>query len=94
MKAAYVDMLSEFTTNNNAALVQLVDTHGVKLKRFSDDVLKKMGQLSQEVVEEVAAKDKMSGKVYESFNAYRKHSLNWNKIGEAGYSLARSLTFK
>ncbi len=94
MKAAYVDMLSEFTTKNNAALMQLVNKHGVKLKRFSDDVLKKMGQLSQDVVEEVAAKDKMSGEVYKSFNEYRKQSLNWNKIGEAGYSLARSLTFK
>ncbi len=94
MKAAYQDMLAEFTAKNNSALVQLVDKHGVKLKRFSDDVLAKMGKFSQEVIEEVAAKDKMSGKVYKSFNAFRKQSLNWNQIGEAGYSLARSLTFK
>lgn len=94
MKAAYNDMLAEFTARNNSALVQLVSQHGVKLKRFSDDVLNKMGQLSQEVVEEVAAKDPMSAKVYKSFNEFRKQSLNWNNIGEAGYSLARSLTFK
>ena len=94
MKTAYQDMLSEFTAKNNASLVQLVDQHGVKLKRFSDDVLAKMGQLSKEVVEEVAAKDPMSAKVYKSFNDFRKQSLNWNNIGEAGYSLARSLTFK
>lgn len=94
MKSAYQDMLSEFTTKNNSALMQLVNEHGVKLKRFSDDVLKKMGQLSQEVVAEVAAKDPMSAKVYKSFNDFRKQSLNWDMIGEAGYSLARSLTFK
>lgn len=94
MKAAYQDMLAEFTAKNNNALVQLVNDHGVKLKRFSDDVLAKMGQLSQEVVAEVAAKDAMSGKVYKSFNEFRKNSLNWNNIGEAGYTLARSLTFK
>lgn len=94
MKAAYQDMLAEFTAKNNSALVQLVNDHGVKLKRFSDDVLAKMGQLSQEVVAEVAAKDPMSGKVYKSFNEFRKQSVNWDNIGEAGYSLARSLTFK
>jgi TRAP-type mannitol/chloroaromatic compound transport system substrate-binding protein len=94
MKSAYQDMLSEFTAKNNTALVQLVSEHGVKLKRFSDDVLAKMGQLSQEVVAEVAAKDPMSAKVYNSFNEFRKQSVSWNNIGEAGYSLARSLTFK
>lgn len=94
MRSAYQDMLSEFTAKNNNALVQLVNDHGVKLKRFSDDVLAKMGQLSQEVVAEVAAKDPMSGKVYKSFNEFRKQSVSWNNIGEAGYSLARSLTFK
>lgn len=94
MKAAYQDMLSEFTAKNNNALVQLVNEHGVQLKRFSDDVLAKMGQLSQEVVAEVAAKDSISAKAYKSFNEFRKQSVAWNKIGEAGYSLARSLTFK
>lgn len=93
MRAAYQDMLAEFTSKNNSSLMELVNKHGVKLKRFSDDVLLKMGQLSQEVVEEIAAKDPMSAKVYKSFNQYRKQSINWDKIGESGYSLARSLTF-
>jgi TRAP-type mannitol/chloroaromatic compound transport system substrate-binding protein len=94
MKSAYQDMLAEFMSKNNSALVELVSKHGVKLKRFSDDVLNKMGQLSQEVVAEIAAKDPMSAKVYKSFNEYRKQSINWDKIGESGYSLARSLTFE
>jgi TRAP-type mannitol/chloroaromatic compound transport system substrate-binding protein len=94
MKAATADMLADFTTRNNAALVELVKKHNVVLKRFSDDVLKKMGELSKEVVEEVASKDPMSKKVYESFNKYREQSIDWANIGEVGYSLARALTFK
>lgn len=94
MKAAYDDMLSEFTMRNNRALVELVSKHNVKLMRFPDNVLKKMGQLSRDVVAEVAEKDPMSKKVYESFNAFRSESVDWSKIGEEGYSLARSLTFR
>ncbi|MBW1637011.1 MAG: TRAP transporter substrate-binding protein [Deltaproteobacteria bacterium] len=94
MKEAYVDMLAEFTTKNNAALVELVKKHNVTLKRFPDEVLRKMGELSKSVVEEVANKDPMSKKVYDSFNQYRAQSIEWAKIGEVGYGLARALTFK
>lgn len=94
MKTATADMLADFTTRNNSALVDLVKKHNVVLKRFSDDVLKKMGELSKSVVEELADRDPMSKKVYESFNTYRQQSIDWADIGEVGYSLARALTFK
>ncbi|MBU2647597.1 TRAP transporter substrate-binding protein [bacterium] len=94
MGAAYVDMLSEFTTKNNSSLVELVTKHNVVLKRFSDDILKKLGQFSKEVVEGVAEQDAMSKKVYDSFNSFRKQSISWGEIGEVGFSLARALTFK
>ena len=94
MRAAYVDMYAEFTTKNNAALIDLVKKHKVQLKRFSDPVLKKLGALSKAVVEEVAAKDAISAKVYASFSKYRAQSVDWGTIGEVGYSVARSLTFK
>jgi len=94
MKEATADMLAEFTTRNNSALVDLVTKHNVKLMRFSDDVLRKMGELSRDVVAEIADKDPLSKKVYDSFNNYRKQSIDWAEIGEVGYSLARALTFK
>ncbi|MGW8193873.1 MAG: TRAP transporter substrate-binding protein [Desulforhopalus sp.] len=94
MKAATADMLADFTTRNNTALVELVTKHNVKLMKFSDDVLKSMGGLSRDVVAEIANKDPMSKKVYESFSNYRKQSIDWTGIGEVDYSLARALTFK
>ena len=38
-RAANQDMLDEFTARNNAALRELVDEHGVQLRRLPDDVL-------------------------------------------------------
>lgn len=91
-RAAYTEMLAEFTARNNAALVQLVQKHNVQLKRFPDSVLRTMGEYSQEVVSAIAQKDAMSKKIYESFLQFRGQAVEWNKIGEEGFSLARSLT--
>ncbi|MCR9142563.1 MAG: TRAP transporter substrate-binding protein [bacterium] len=91
-RAAYTEMLAEFTARNNAALVELVKKHKVQLKRFPDAVLKTMGEYSQEVVAGIAAKDAMSKKIYDSFLKFRGQAVEWNQIGEEGFSLARSLT--
>jgi TRAP-type mannitol/chloroaromatic compound transport system substrate-binding protein len=93
-KAAYNDMFAEFTARNNAALVELVKKHKVKLRRFPDEVLKKMGELSVEVVSEVAKQDPKSKAVFASFNDFRQQAFSWDRIGEAGFSVARSLSFK
>lgn len=93
LNAARADMLAVFTAKNNQSLVELIEKHKVQLKRFPDEVLKQMGKLSQEVLEEVAAKDPLNRKVYDSFNKFRKQSISWDKIGEEGFSFARSLSF-
>ncbi|OGG98866.1 MAG: ABC transporter substrate-binding protein [Candidatus Lambdaproteobacteria bacterium RIFOXYD1_FULL_56_27] len=93
MRTAYEDMLAEFTARNSSALKTLVGEHKVQLKRFPDEVLKQLGQVSKEVVEGLAAKDPAAKKIYESFEAFRKSALSWTQIGEEGYSLARALTF-
>ena len=45
----------EFQARNLGSLQVLVKKHGVKLRRFSDEMLKQFGTLSGEVVAEVAA---------------------------------------
>lgn len=92
-QAANEDMLAEFTARNSSALTTLVDTHGVQLRRFSDEVLKKIGGIATEVVAEIADKDPMSKKVYESFARFRKESVSYTRISEEAYTQARALTF-
>jgi TRAP-type mannitol/chloroaromatic compound transport system substrate-binding protein len=85
------DMLAEYTARNNAALHTLVSKHKVKLRAYPDDVLKKLRQLSDQVVAEVAARDPLSKKVYDSFRQFRAQVIDWHRISEQAYMRAREL---
>lgn len=84
-------MLSGFEAKNNAALKELVDVHKVQLKQFPEEVLKGLKKLSLEVLEEIAASDPMSRKVYDSFMAFQKNIYEWNKISEEPYQKLKYL---
>lgn len=83
-------MLAEYTARNNAALVELVTQHGVELRRYPDEVLAKIRQLSDEVVGELAEKDAFSKRVYDSYRAYRDNVVAYHKLSEQAYYNARS----
>lgn len=90
-KVVNQDMLAEYTARNNAALHTLVNEHKVDLRPFPDPVIKKLGQLSDEVVAEIAKKDKASRKIYNSFVKFRDQAKAWHDISEAAFMRARSL---
>ena len=83
------DMLAEYTARNNAALHTLVTKHHVNLKPFPKDVLAKIKNFSDEVVSEVANKDKMGKKIFASFKKFRGQAQAWHKISELAYYNAR-----
>lgn len=85
--------LAEFNANNGSALTTLVDKHGVKLRRFSDDVLTKIGVVSGEVMRETAKTDDITLRIYESFLSSRKDSMRWSKMSEETFWEARRLPF-
>ena len=89
-RIANQDMLAEYTTRNNQALQTLVNEHNVDLRRFPDEVLDKLRALSDEVVGEVAEKDPLSKKVYDSFVQFRDQAKAWHAISEQAYLNARS----
>ncbi len=88
-KVVNQDMMAEYTTRNQQALDTLVTKHNVKLLRLPDDVLKTLLKLSDEVVAEVADKDKMTRKVYDSFRTYRDQVKRWTDISELSYLQSR-----
>ncbi len=90
-KIVNMDMLAEYTARNNAALHTLVSKHKVRLRPFPDAVLKKLAQLSEEVVKDVAAKDKDAQKIYQSFTAFREQAMAWHKVSEQAFLRAREL---
>ena len=84
-------MWAEFNAQNARALEALVSEHGVKLRRFSDDILMEMLKVSREVLEETAATDELTGRVYESFKASLKRQDHWGEISERAFARARAL---
>lgn len=88
-KAINVDMISEYTARNNAALTDLVEKHNVELRKLPDDVLAELKTLSAEVLIEVAAKDALTQKVYDSYKAYRDKVVSYHHISEQAYINAR-----
>ncbi len=90
-KSANLDMLSDFTARNNAALETLVKQHNVKVLQFPDAVMKRLRDLSDEVVKEVAANDPMSKKAYDSYIKFRDQAIAWHNVSERAYLNARAL---
>lgn len=86
------DMLLEYTARNNAALDTLLNKHKVDMRKLPDDVLSKLRSLSEEVVLELADKDKRAKKIYQSFDKFRKQVVDWHKISEQAYYNVRTRT--
>jgi len=88
-KIANQDMLSEYTTRNQQALETLVDKHKVDVLKLPDEVLSTLKKLSDAVINEVAQKDKMTKKVFQSFTTYRDKVKKWSAISELAYLQSR-----
>jgi TRAP-type mannitol/chloroaromatic compound transport system substrate-binding protein len=83
------DMLAEYTARNPAALQTLISKHEVQLRRFPDDVILKLRELSEQVVAEIAEKDELSSKVYASYKKFLVQAKEWSGISELTYLRAR-----
>ena len=90
VKQANLDMLNEFTARNNAALQTLVNEHNVVLKAFPDDLLLALKKASFETLEEVAANDPESEKVYQSFKTFLDSVSKWHDVSERAFINARA----
>ena len=91
-QAEYSYTLADYNANNARALETLINDHGVDLRRFSDDILAEMGRISREVLDEAAATDELTGRVYESFKASLGRMDRWGEISEQAFRAARQLS--
>ncbi len=80
-KAAHMDMFANFEARNGEALKKLVEEHDVELRPFPDEVLARLKDTSLQILEEQAAADEMSGKVWASMKAYMEQVRPWTEIG-------------
>lgn len=90
-RAVNQDMLDEFTARNNTALQQLVEEHGVELRRFPDDVLKALYAGTRKVIAEMTASDPFAQRVEESYQRFFESVREYHHISEQAYINARDV---
>ncbi|USD21514.1 TRAP transporter substrate-binding protein [Microbulbifer variabilis] len=90
-REANQDMLDEYTARNNRALRELVETHGVKVKRLPDDVLAHLKQINTQLMQETANKDPEFARIYKAFKDFERDVRPYHQISEEAYYQAREL---
>tara|TARA_R110002110_G_scaffold18471_6_gene77552 strand:+ start:375 stop:1502 length:1128 start_codon:yes stop_codon:yes gene_type:complete len=90
-RAANNQSLAEFQHQNAIALEVLQRDHGVQLRSFSDEIWSRVGEISEQVVADVANVDPLSRRIYESYMASRQRSREWGIVSEFPYAQKREL---
>lgn len=85
------DMLDEYTARNNTSLLELQRSTDVQIKKLPDDVIRELKKAANDYLEELAATDPVSKKVYESWKPFADGVRNYHHISEQGYINARDL---
>ena len=89
-KAVNQDILDEYTARNNKALRELVDVHGVELRRLPDDVIAEFKIIANEILEENASQDETVKKVYQSYLKFKNEVSAYHKVSEDAFVEARN----
>ena len=89
-KAVNQDMLDEYLAKNNQALTELVEVHGVELRRLPDDVIEEFRMISDQILEELAQEDETIAKVYNSYKSFKQDVSEYHKISEDAFIEARN----
>jgi len=84
-RAVNQDMLDEFTARSNTALKELVEDHGVKLRRLPDDVIAALAKATDQVLQETIANDADAKEIYASYKAFQKNVEPYTRISEEAY---------
>ncbi|MDX5362254.1 MAG: TRAP transporter substrate-binding protein [Alphaproteobacteria bacterium] len=81
--------LAEFNANNGRALDELINKHGVQLRKFSDELFTAFFKTAQEVVAESAEGDPITKKMFESYEAAYKSLRGWTQLSDQPYANLR-----
>ncbi len=88
-RAVNDSMLAEYTARNQQAMAQLIDEHGVQFRPLPDDVLAALRQATEQVLDEIAARDPFARRVYDSLRGYRERVGAWHRVSEVAFYATR-----
>lgn len=81
---AHARGLVEAENDNAAALLDLVGTHKVQLRRLPADILTAARQYARDLTQELAGKSELAGRIIASLEASRARSRPWRRVTLAG----------
>ena len=89
-KAVNQDMLDEYLAKNNQALTELVEVHGVELRRLPDDVIEEFREISNSILDDLAKEDETISKVYRSYLDFKNNVSAYHRISEDAFVESRN----
>jgi len=78
-------VLSEFESKNNEYLKKILEESDVELRTFSKDVLSKLQEATNEVLDELASTNEECKKIYSSYKSFQDNIKEWAKYSEGYY---------
>ena len=88
-RAVNQDMLDEYTARNNQALEELVNVHGVEVRKLPDEVIQELRKLSAEAVNELTKDNEFAQRVAKSVEAFKRQAKAYHGISEEAFYKAR-----
>ena len=92
-ESEYNRSLAEYNFRNGEFLRTLETEFKITPRPLSNEILMEIGRVSNQVMQEIAAGDELSGRVYKSYMDFRKLSIEWRRVSETAYLDARKLDF-
>ncbi|MGH6922465.1 MAG: TRAP transporter substrate-binding protein [Propylenella sp.] len=77
-------MYDEINANNGPALDELINKHGVQVKRFSDEIFETFAKASEELIPTLIDDD-LGQRIFDSFSAARKNIGSWTNLQERSF---------
>ncbi|MEM9107484.1 MAG: TRAP transporter substrate-binding protein [Pseudomonadota bacterium] len=93
-ESLYNPVWTEYTTKSAQALKQLVDEHGVQVRKLPDPVIIAMGNAAGEVINDLRENDdELVRQITESFLAYRQWVRDYKPYADNGQMNARVMDY-
>ena len=89
-KAVNQDTLDEYLARNNQALTELIEVHGVELRKLPDDVIEEFRVISEKILDDLAQEDEVIGRVYDSYSEFKKNVSAYHEISEDAFIESRN----
>ena len=70
---------ADFTFHNIQSLGPLVEEHGAELRTFSEEIVRELGRVSLEVIEEIGAESPLAGRILASYRDYLAKAVPYNE---------------